>query len=80
METGNRKDAVGRAIARNIIHSFTATFEGRTVFKAELGPGIAANPYLSFSLKVTGPGELRLTWRDDAGEELTLSSAIAVTR
>jgi sulfur-oxidizing protein SoxZ len=68
METGNRKDAAGNAIARDIIHTFTATFEGAPVFSADLGPGIAANPYIAFYLKVPGPGTLELTWRDDAGD------------
>jgi sulfur-oxidizing protein SoxZ len=55
-------------IARDIIHTFTATFDGAPVFSAELGPGIAANPYIAFDLKVPGPGTLELTWRDDAGD------------
>ncbi len=39
------------------------------MFSAELGPGIAANPYIAFDLKVPGPGTLELTWRDDAGDK-----------
>jgi sulfur-oxidizing protein SoxZ len=39
------------------------------IFKAELGSGISANPYLSFFLKVPGPGEVRVTWLDDDGGE-----------
>lgn len=69
METGNRKDSEGRRIPRNIIHTFTAHFEGALVFKAELGPGVSANPFLSFMLKVPGPGELRVSWLDDEGGE-----------
>lgn len=71
METGNRKNADGNVIARNIIHTFTATFDGALVFAADLGPGIAANPYIAFYLKVPGPGALTLTWSDDAGETTT---------
>jgi len=67
METGNRKDAEGNVIPRDIIHNFTAAFDGTPVFSAELGPGIAANPYIAFYLKVPGPGALTLTWRDDSG-------------
>jgi sulfur-oxidizing protein SoxZ len=69
METGNRKDAEGRRIPRNIIHTVTAHYEGALVFMAELGPGISANPYLSFFLKVPGPGELQVSWKDDEGGE-----------
>jgi sulfur-oxidizing protein SoxZ len=67
METGNRKDAQGNAIARDIIHTFTATFEDQVVFSASLGPGIAANPYIAFYIKVPGPGALKLVWEDDSG-------------
>ena len=69
METGNRKDSEGRPIPRNIIHTFTATFDGTPIFKAEFGPGVSANPFLAFTLKVPGPGELRVSWRDDDGGE-----------
>jgi sulfur-oxidizing protein SoxZ len=69
METGNRKDAAGNIIPRDIIHTFKATFEGNEVFSAELGPGIAANPYIAFYLRIPGPGALRLTWIDDQGVE-----------
>lgn len=69
METGNRKDRDGTPIPRNIIHTFTAHFDGKLVFKADLGPGISANPYLAFFLKVPGPGELMVSWRDDEGGE-----------
>ena len=67
METGQRKDADGKPIPRSIINSFQATFAGEQVFAAELHPGISANPYLSFFMKVLGPGELEFTWIDDAG-------------
>jgi sulfur-oxidizing protein SoxZ len=67
METGNRKDPAGKVIPRDIIHTFTATFEGQEVFAATLGSGVAANPYIAFFLKVPGAGTLELTWLDDQG-------------
>jgi len=67
METGNRKDSAGTIIPRDIIHTFSASFEGEEVFSASLGPGIAANPYIAFYLKVPGPGTLKLVWEDDSG-------------
>lgn len=67
METGNRKDAAGNVIPRDIIHTFNASFEGQEVFSATLGSGIAANPYIAFFMRVPGPGTLTLTWLDDAG-------------
>ena len=67
METGNRKDPAGNIVPRDIIHTFTASFEGAEVFSATLGSGIAANPYIAFFMKVPGTGTLTLTWLDDSG-------------
>jgi sulfur-oxidizing protein SoxZ len=70
METGQRRDAAGQQIPRFIINSFTATFNGAEVFKAEMHPGISANPYLAFYMRVPGPGEFEFTWTDDRGAKL----------
>jgi sulfur-oxidizing protein SoxZ len=67
METGQRREKDGKIIPRNIINTFTAVFEGNLVFKAELQPGISANPYIAFFMKVPGPGEIEFTWIDDVG-------------
>ena len=67
METGQRKDPDGKTIPRNIINMFIAKYAGAEVFRAELHPGISANPFLSFFMKVPGPGEFEFTWIDDAG-------------
>jgi sulfur-oxidizing protein SoxZ len=67
METGQRKDADGKTVPRSIINAFKATFAGVEVLNAELHPGMSANPYLSFFMKVPGPGEFEFTWIDDAG-------------
>jgi len=70
METGQRKDAEGKPIPRNIINSFSVKFAGEEVFTAELNSGISANPYLSFFMKVPGPGELEFTWVEDGGNAI----------
>src|SRR5262245_49956353 len=70
METGQRKDPDGKTIPRNIINFFSASFAGDEVFKADLQPGISANPYLSFFMKVPGPGELEFTRVEDGGNRL----------
>lgn len=79
METGNRKDAAGHVIPRQIIHTFTAAFEGKDVFRAELNSGISANPYIAFHMRVPGPGTLTLNWVDDAGVTVTEQIAVAVS-
>ena len=77
METGLRKDKDGNAVPRNIIHTFAATFDGQPVFRASLMPGISANPFVSFTLRVPAKGELVLSWTDDAG--VTVIEKVAVT-
>jgi sulfur-oxidizing protein SoxZ len=79
METGQRKGGDGKLIPRNIVHSFTARFNGTEVFKAELQPGISANPYLAFHMRVPGPGDLEMTWLDDGGGKVVETIKIAVT-
>ena len=70
METGQRKDADGKTIPRSIINTFKATFAGAEVLTVEMHPGMSANPYLSFFMKVPGPGEFEFTWIDDAGAKV----------
>jgi sulfur-oxidizing protein SoxZ len=78
METGNRKTADGKVVPRNIINTFTASFDGKEFFKADIQPGISANPYLAFFMKVTGPGELEFTWIDDSGVKVSQKSPLAI--
>lgn len=54
--------------ARRIVHTFHAQYDGAEVFRAELGPGIAANPLLAFTTVATRTGEVIFTWVDDTGE------------
>lgn len=79
METGQRKDRDGKPIPRNIINTFTATFNGKEVFKVDLQPGISANPYMAFHMRVPGPGDLELTWLDDSGAKVTEKVKINVS-
>ena len=67
METGNRKDKDGKPIPRDILNLFIAKFGDQEVFRAELGPGISANPYISFQMRVPGPGTFEFSWTDDNG-------------
>ncbi len=67
METGFRRDMQGRAVPTNVIQDLRAMYAGNTVFRAELGSGISANPYLSFFIRATDSGEVMLDWVDTAG-------------
>ena len=69
METGQRRDPkTNQFVPRLILNSFVARFNGEEVFRMKLQPGIAANPFISFFMRVPGPGELELTWTEDSGE------------
>jgi sulfur-oxidizing protein SoxZ len=78
METGQRKEGDGKPIPRFIINAFTATFAGAEVFKAELHPGISANPFLAFNMRVPGPGEFEFTWIDDSGVKVSEKARLNV--
>lgn len=67
METGYRLDLNGRAIPRNVINLLVARYGGNEVFRAELGSGVAANPYLQFWVTAEATGPLEFNWIDDAG-------------
>ncbi len=69
MESGQRKDAAGKAIPRRIINKLTAAFNGKTFFEADWHPAISANPYQSMFFKASESGEFTLTWKDDDGSE-----------
>jgi sulfur-oxidizing protein SoxZ len=79
METGNRKDKYGRRIPRDIINSYVAKFDGKEVFRAEFGPGMSANPYVSFQLRVPGPGDIEIAWTDDHGKTVTATARVNVS-
>ena len=79
METGNRKDKNGKQIPRDIINTFVAKFGDKQVFRAEFGPGISANPYISFQMRVPGPGVFEFAWTDDHGATTVATSALTVS-
>ncbi len=79
METGLRKDKkTGKKIPKKIIESFVAKYAGKEVFSANLATAISANPYIAFYVKVDGPGDLEMTWKEDTGKTWTAKKSIAV--
>ena len=67
METGYRRDLNGQSIPTHIVDKLTCRLGDRLVFSAELGTGIAANPYLQFYAVADASGELVVEWSDDRG-------------
>lgn len=67
MESGFRRGSRGERIPRDIVTEFTCAFAGDEVFRWELKPGISANPFIAFHLRVTRSGQLTFTWTDQHG-------------
>jgi sulfur-oxidizing protein SoxZ len=78
METGYRRDNTGALIPRDIIERFACTYNGEEVFRAELFPAIAANPFIAFTTVATESGTIAFSWTTGAGETQTESVAITV--
>ncbi len=78
METGFRYDNSGRPIPKNVINSLVARYNGVEIFRAELGSGIAANPYVQFYAIAEASGEIEFSWVDDAGQRGSERASVAV--
>ena len=78
MESGYRPNNVGKMIPRDIISLFVATYNGAEIFRAELHPAIAANPFLSFTTIATESGRLDFKWTGDNEFLATETALIAV--
>jgi sulfur-oxidizing protein SoxZ len=78
METGFRRDNVGKPIPRNIVTQLTCTYNGDEIFRADLHPAIAANPFVSFSTVATESGTIAFDWIGDNGFHETASAKITV--
>jgi len=78
METGFRPGENGRMLERDLIRRFTCHYNNRPVFAAELHPAIAANPYLTFTIRADEGGILAFTWEGDNGFSQTETRAISI--
>jgi sulfur-oxidizing protein SoxZ len=78
MESGFRYTTRGEPVPRDIITAFTATWNGEEIFHAQLFPGIAANPFLTFHTVAAESGTIELKWTGDNGFEATERIRITV--
>jgi sulfur-oxidizing protein SoxZ len=78
METGYRHTTAGQVVPRDIITSFTCRFEGDEIFRADLFPATAANPFISFFTVATKSGKFDFEWIGDNGFSSTASATITV--
>jgi len=78
MESGFRPDNMGRLVPRDIITSFVCSYNGQEIFRAELHPAIAANPFMSFTTVATESGKIEFKWAGDNGFSQTETAPITV--
>jgi sulfur-oxidizing protein SoxZ len=78
METGYRRTQLGATVPRDIIRRLVCTYNGTEVFRADLHPAIAANPFIVFSTVATESGTLAFHWTGDNGFSVTESATIVV--
>lgn len=78
MESGFRVGANGAHIPRDIITLFTCTYNGDEIFRAELSPAIAANPFIAFFTLARDSGSLEFRWTGDNGFAATETAALTV--
>ena len=78
METGYRHTTTGAVVPRDIITSFTCRFNGTEIFRADLFPAIAANPFITFFTRATESGKFEFEWIGDRGFSETASASITV--
>ena len=78
METGYRHTANGEVVPRDIITSFTCRYNGSEIFRADLFPAIAANPFISFFTVANASGKFEFEWIGDRGFSETASASIIV--
>lgn len=79
MHTGYGRDLHGTLVPRHIICEFVCRYRGGEAFRARLGPGVAANPFLEFRLRAVESGAVTFIWRTDRGEELIVERHLEVT-
>jgi sulfur-oxidizing protein SoxZ len=79
MESGHRRDNAGRLLPRKILNRFTCAYNGEEVFRADLFPGVAANPLIVFHVVAAESGELAFAWTDDDGSTHRETARIDVT-
>jgi sulfur-oxidizing protein SoxZ len=79
METGFRYDSLGRRTPRNVVHTLACRYGGVEVFRAEMGAGIAANPFLRFFVRARESGDIECRWVDSENVSGVASARLTVT-
>lgn len=78
METGQRKDAAGKAIPAHFIQSMTVEVGGKKVVDGQIGTSISRNPVFGFKVKGVKAGDkVVVSWVDNKGDKRSDEAAVA---
>ncbi len=78
METGQRKDAAGKAIPAHFIQSMTVEVGGKKVVDGQIGTSVSRNPVFGFKVKGAKAGDkVVVSWVDNKGDKRTDEAAVA---
>jgi sulfur-oxidizing protein SoxZ len=78
METGFRHSTTGASIPRDIITEMICLYNGAEIFRADLYPAMAANPFITFFTVATESGTIEFRWTGDNGFAEKASAKITV--
>jgi sulfur-oxidizing protein SoxZ len=79
METGQRADAQGQIVPKDIIRHMSVHLDDALIFETQMHAAVAANPYVAFDWVAQRSGTLRFTWTGDRGFHHTQQVALTVT-
>ena len=78
METGQRKDAAGKAVPAHFIQTLVAKWNDKVVLEAEMGTSVSKDPFLSFKFKGGAKGDqVTVAWTDSKGDSRSDEVVIA---
>ena len=77
METGQRKDAGGKAVPAHFIQTLVVKWNDKVVLDAEMGTSVSKDPFLSFKFKGGVKGDkVAVSWTDTKGDSRTDEAVI----
>lgn len=77
MESGQRRDELGRPIPARHITDFTLTLNGKTVLAGQFGASVSKDPFLELGLRGVKAGDtLVLSWTDSTGAKRSDSATV----
>ena len=78
METGQRKDAEGKALPLHFIQNLTVKVNGKTVMEGQISQAVSRNPVFFFRLRGGAKGDkIEVSWLDNRGDTNKTETAIA---